>query len=190
MCAGPGRIAGNEGDHRLVGALPWVTGDRVQDRGVAGQYQLGVGDPVGIGSGRGYDHDPVAGPELVEVVEGVPGGDPVRGYGEVADLAGQRCAGYVPGSEGQLREAGPLHNGEPPVQAEPGYPDEREGLPGDQVKPGGGRLGVALVSPLPLQLAGEGVLVRAGGQRGAPQQVRQEQQQDSPSGEAALTEDA
>ena len=184
-----GRPAGQR-DHRLPGGLVWAPGDRVQDRRVAGQDQLGVGDQVGVAGGRSDDHDFVAWPELVEVQEGVPGGYPVRCHGEVADLAGQRRAGHVAWPEGQLRQAGSLHDGEPPAPAEPGDADERERLPGDQVKPGGSRPHVAVGLPLPLQLCGEGMLMSAGGQRGAPHQVRQEQQHDGPGGDAALTEDA
>src|SRR5215468_5191438 len=42
--AGPRGIAGDQGDHRFMGVLAWPTGNRVQDRGVAGQDKLGVGD--------------------------------------------------------------------------------------------------------------------------------------------------
>ena len=114
----------------------------------------------------------------------------MRCHGEAADLAGKCGTGHVAGPKGQLGQAGPLYDGEPPVLAEPGYADERERLLGDQVKPGGGRPGVAVGMPLPLQLGGEGMLVRAGGQGGAPQQITLGTAARRPGGEAALTEDA
>src|SRR5262249_23065704 len=149
----------------------------------------GGGDLVGVGGGGGLDRDLVARPEVVQAVEGVPGGDPVCGHCEVADLARQCRTWHVTGPQGQLGQARGLEEGEPPRRAEPWDADEREGLPGDQVEPGGDRPGAAVGPPFPLQLTGEGVLMLACLLRGAPQQVRKEQHHYGSSGDTALAED-
>src|SRR6266568_383507 len=189
MRAGPRRIACDESHHRFAGALPWVARDRIEDRRVVWKYQLRGGDPVHIGGERGVDQDPVAWPEVVEVVEGVPGGYPMSCHREVADLPRQRRTWHVAGPKGQLGKVGPLHDGEPPPPAKLGDADEREGLAYNQLQPGSDRRG-GTCPPFTLQLSGEGMLMLTCLQRSTPDQVHEEKHNDGPCGDTALTEDA
>src|SRR4051812_10085558 len=181
------RVAGGQCDHPLGGVGPRVLGHRGGDAHVTGLYDLGRGDLVDVLAGPGVDQDPVAAAQLAQPVEGREVGRAVAGHDEVADLAGHRGAGVVAGPLAQVGDRDALDDHVVETLAEPGDADQREAVP-ETYALGGDLAGGGSGVPGAAQLVAQLVLLRLGVRAGAPELVRDEEQQDEAGRDAQLAD--